>query len=162
MCISWLTVILQLLSAQAFSSYYYVSAFMVPALKLSNDWKADCRSLAFDAYYPTGTFSFFCTFVLAVKLIDATISAVACYTKKANGLAARLADRLVLYAARNCPKDYHCGATQNIALNARHSAQLASLVVWTKMPRFISIFGQAVILRYTHTNTRLFGSPCTM
>ena len=152
MCISWLTVFLQVLCVQAFSSYYYVSAFMVPALKLSNDWKADCRSLAFDAYYPTGTFSFFCTFVLAVKLIDATISALAIYTKKANGLAASLADKLVLYAARNCPKDYHCGATQNIALNARlftarDSARLESLAVWTKMPRFISIFGQAVILK---------------
>ena len=155
-CISWLTVVLQALALWAFANYYSAAAITVPWLKLKNGWKADCRSLAFDAYYPTGTFSFFCTFVLAVKLIDATISAVACYANKANGLAASLADRLVLYAARNCPKDYHCGATQNIALNARlltrlltalHSAQLESLVVWTKMPRFISIFGQAVILK---------------
>ena len=119
MCISWLTVMLQLLGLTAFTKYYYTSLAVVPGLKLRNEWKADCRSLAFDAYYPTGTFSFFCTFVLAVKLIDATISVLACYTKKANGLAASLADRLILYAARNCPKDYHCGATQNIALNAR-------------------------------------------
>ena len=125
---------------------------ILPPLKFKNEWRADCRSLAFDAYYPTGTFSLFCTFVLAVKLIDATIYALACYAKKANGLAASKADRLVLYAARNCPKDYHCGATQNIALNARlftarDSARLESLAVWTKMPRFISIFGQAVILK---------------
>ena len=110
---------LQMLGLIAFASYYHISASEVPKLKLRNEWKADCRSLAFDAYYPTGTFSFFCTFVLAVKLIDATISALAIYTKKANGLAASLADKLVLYAARNCPKDYRCGATQNIALNAR-------------------------------------------
>ena len=71
-------------------------------------------------------------------------------------------------AVRSCPKDFHCGATQNIVPSARLSAtglhtlpQVDSLALLTKRPPSTLISGQADMGNQKITS-KFYTSPCTI